>query len=223
MDGNLPLHFEEQHLSIILSFNNERLDQHFTWLLRFNTQEVYLRMNNAFTQGIFEASNGLGSWQKLKPDEQRYNRDAYTDDVEMADAEPYYPEDEEEEEEQPPQQEFEEELYSEEEEEEESEESESEQEPGKKNKAKNSLLAVGYKGMSFVVRGDMIGVFENQKGTGKKLKVSPCWFYVLVKLIMPPVLLVHDEYFWNWKTRFKVHLCTETGHAAQSGHDHDPL
>lgn len=170
MDGNLPLHFEEQHLSIILSFNNERLDQHSTWLLRFNSRDVYLRMNSAFTQGIFEASNGIGSWQKLKPDEQRYNRDAYTEDVEMADTEAYY--EEEEEEEQQPQQEFEEVLYSEEEEEEESEESESEAEPSKKNKAKNSLLAVGYKGMSFVVRGDMIGVFENQKGTGKKLKVN---------------------------------------------------
>lgn len=171
MDGNLPLHFEEQQNSIILSFNNERFDQHFTWLLRFNNRDVYMRMNDAFTQGIFEASNGIGSWQKLKPDEQRYNRYAYTEDVEMADVEPYP--DEEDEEEQQPQQEFEEELYSEEEESEESEEEESEEEPGAKNKAKNSLLAVGYKGMSFVVRGDMIGVFENQKGTGKKLKVRP--------------------------------------------------
>lgn len=55
---------------------------------------------------------------------------------------------------------------------EESEDSESEDEPAQSKKAKNSLLAVGYKGMSFVVRGDMVGVFENQKGSGKKLKVS---------------------------------------------------
>lgn len=48
-----------------------------------------------------------------KPDEQRYNREAYTDDVEMVDAEPY--EEEEEEEAQTAQEEFEEELYSEEE------------------------------------------------------------------------------------------------------------
>ena len=89
----------------------------------------------------------------------------------MANAEPY--EEEEEEEQAPPQQEFEEELYPEESEKshETTSDSESEEEPSR-GKAKNSLLAVGYKGMSFVVRGDMIGVFENQKGSGKKLKVK---------------------------------------------------
>ncbi|CAD6578150.1 MAG: hypothetical protein CYPHOPRED_000460 [Cyphobasidiales sp. Tagirdzhanova-0007] len=169
VDGQLPLHFEEGHFSIIISFNNEKTGQNYTWLLRYPNQEVYSKMNAAFTQGVFEASNGLGTWAKLKPVEQRYNREAYTDDVEMTEAEPYIPE-EDVEEGQPPQEEFEEELYSDEgEATAETSETESEEEPSR-GKAKNSLLAVGYKGMSFVVRGDMIGVFENQKGSGKKLK-----------------------------------------------------
>lgn len=66
VDGQLPLHFEEAHLSVILSFNNEKTGQNFTWLLRYNERETYLKMNEAFTQGIFEASNGFGTWSKLK-------------------------------------------------------------------------------------------------------------------------------------------------------------
>jgi hypothetical protein len=170
VDGQLPIHFAEEQMSVIISFVNEKSGQNFTWLLRLKDHETYSRMNQAFTQGIFESSNGLGTWDKLKPDEQRYNRDVYTDDVEMTDSEPYV-EEQDEEEDRPAQQFEEEELYSEEEEEtEESTEDESEDERSR-GKAKNSLLAVGYKGLSFVVRGDMIGVFENEKGSGKKLKV----------------------------------------------------
>lgn len=102
----------------------------------------------------------------LQPDEQQYFRQIYAADVEMEDAEPYYEEEDEEPAQDPPL----EELYSEEEESTETETDE-DQPSGQTNGAKNSLLAVGYKGLSFVVRGDMIGVFENQKGTGKKLKV----------------------------------------------------
>lgn len=58
------------------------------------------------------------------------------------------------------------------------EESESEEEDDSEDEArpppskfKNSALAIGYKSdLSFVVRGDMIGVFRNQAGGGKKLK-----------------------------------------------------
>jgi hypothetical protein len=178
VDANLPLHFEEQHTSIIISFVNEKTQQNFTWLMRYNSSDVYLKMNHAFTQGIFEANNGSGTWSKLKPDEQKYNTAAYEiGDVEM---EPWNPEEDEDyaEEDERRQENAaasdrfgEEELYSDEEEEtEESEDEEDEAQTGKK-KTKNSLLTVGYKGMSFVVRGDMIGVFENQKGQGKKLKV----------------------------------------------------
>lgn len=40
----------------------------------------------------------------------------------------------------------------------------------KGNKAKNSQLAVGYKeDLSFVVQGDMIGVFKQQREGGKKV------------------------------------------------------
>jgi hypothetical protein len=52
-------------------------------------------------------------------------------------------------------------------------ESEAESEEGKppKAKGKNSQLAVGYKDdLSFVVRGDMIGVFRSQPGGQRKLK-----------------------------------------------------
>lgn len=174
VDGQLPLHFEEGVKSIILSFNNEKTAQNFTWLLRFDKLESYVKMNTAFTQGIFESANGLGTWVKLKPDEQRYNQQAYQDDVEMEDVQAYYEEEEDQAEQARAQQEFEEEeLYSEEGEPEEATTTEDESEDEQtKTKAKNSLLAVGYKGLSFVVRGDMIGVFENQKGSGKKLKVG---------------------------------------------------
>lgn len=187
VDGNLPLHFEEQHNSIIISFVNEKTQQNFTWLMRYNDKETYFKMNEAFTRGIFEANNGAGAWSKLKPDEQNYNKAAYEiGDVEMEGTEPWNPEEDEEYAEEDARRAEsaragdrfgEEELYSEEEEEEEeTEESDEDEEEDQlqtgRKKPKNSLLTVGYKGMSFVVRGDMIGVFENQKGQGKKLKVS---------------------------------------------------
>ncbi|KAL7008646.1 Vacuolar import and degradation protein 27 [Cystobasidiomycetes sp. EMM_F5] len=163
--GGLPIHFDSGSCSVIVSIVNEKTDQSFTWLLKYNDRATYEKMNDAFTQGIFEANNGYGSWRKNKPDEQQYFRQIYAADVEMEDAEPYYEEEDEEPAQDPPL----EELYSEEEESTETETDE-DQPSGQTNGAKNSLLAVGYKGLSFVVRGDMIGVFENQKGTGKKLK-----------------------------------------------------
>lgn len=188
VDANLPLHFEEQYNSVIISFVNEKTQQNFTWLMKYNDKETYFKMNQAFTQGIFEANNGSGTWSKLKPDEQKYNQAAYEiGDVEMEGAEPWnQEEDEEYAEEDALRAERaaagdrfgEEELYDEEEEEEDYEESEESEEEedvlntGRK-KVKNSLLTVGHKGMSFVVRGDMIGVFENEQEQGKrKLKVS---------------------------------------------------
>lgn len=182
ISADMPLHFVEEHCSVIISFTSDT--HQFTWLMRYKDNETYLKMNQAFTQGIFEAGNGAGTWSKLKPDEQKYNQGAYNmGDVEMEGAEPWNPEEDEEyAEEDLEKQETaqvgdrfgEEELYSDEEEEEEEEEEESEEEEDVLNtgrkKPKNSLLTVGHKGMSFVVRGDMIGVFENQKGQGKKLK-----------------------------------------------------
>jgi hypothetical protein len=44
---------------------------------------------------------------------------------------------------------------------------------GAKKRAKNSALAVGYKeDLSFVVQGDMIGVFKQQREGGKKVRLS---------------------------------------------------
>jgi hypothetical protein len=41
---------------------------------------------------------------------------------------------------------------------------------GAKKRSKNSALAVGYKeDLSFVVQGDMIGVFKQQREGGKKV------------------------------------------------------
>lgn len=43
---------------------------------------------------------------------------------------------------------------------------------GAKKRAKNSALAVGYKDdLSFVVQGDMIGVFRQQRDGGKKVSL----------------------------------------------------
>lgn len=183
VDGQLPLHFQNDIISIIITFNNKKPLQEFTWLMKFNEQGAYGRMQTGFTQALFETNNGPGAWSKLKPDEQRYNQATYTDDAEMENAEVWNPEEDEEFDEQDRARVAgqsgdrfgEEQLYSDEEEDEEeaAEGSEGEQESSSAGdmKAKNSLLSVGYKGMSFVVRGDMIGVFDNRNGSGKKLKV----------------------------------------------------
>lgn len=45
---------------------------------------------------------------------------------------------------------------------------------GAKKRPKNSALAVGYKeDLSFVVQGDMIGVFKQQREGGKKVRLVP--------------------------------------------------
>ena len=124
----------------------------------------------------------MESYSSLRqPEERRYNEQTYAQDVEMTPAE----EDEE----------SEEELYSDVEEggsrtrsssstvdrmvaptesvEDEAEDSVgTDEESGVLGKrVKNSQLAVGHRdNLSFVVRGDMIGVFQAQAGAGRKLK-----------------------------------------------------
>jgi len=167
------LYCAQPNLAVIFNFTYESTGKAYTWLLKVPDKAAFNRLNLGFSRGLFEAANGAGEWAKLKADEQEYARGAYTiEDVDMSsvEEEDYYSE--EEEEPQPvPVSESEEESEEEEQTESDSEDSES----GNVKpvaKGKNSQLAVGYKsGLSFVVRGDMIGVFKTAED-GKKLKFS---------------------------------------------------
>ena len=123
-----------------------------TWCLRF-TVEHFPEWKDKFTIYLWEGKNKV-SYAKAKADEQKYIQAAYEDeDVEMKDGE---------EEEVPEAEEGEEEEEEESEQEEDEEEEESETESFGKG-AKNEQLAVGYKNdLSFVGRGDMIGVFAHK-------------------------------------------------------------
>ncbi|BGP18906.1 Vacuolar import and degradation protein 27 [Rhodosporidiobolus nylandii] len=164
--------------------------QTFTWLLRLGDDDAFSELQAAVSAALFEDKWGKGSWAKLKDEERSYARKAWLEeDAEMWDAE------EEEAEREAQEQQEEEEDESEEESEEEAQRPESDSEEddsdddrapstsrafsskkaplriGEKKRAKNSALAVGYKDdLSFVVQGDMIGVFRQQREGGKKLK-----------------------------------------------------
>lgn len=117
-----------------------------TWCLKF-AEEIFSPWKEAFTIYLWEGKNRT-SYAKTKSDEQRYIQEAY-DDVEMEDAE--------------------EDQQAEEEEGAESAESlpadvddDSDEDMSEsfRKGAKNEQLAVGYKNdLSYVTRGDMIGVF----------------------------------------------------------------
>ncbi len=130
-----------------------------TWCIKFENEEIFIKFKDAFAQYMWEGRNKL-AWGKAKEEEQRYIERQY-DDVEMTDVSDLPPDDDEEEED-----------------EEEAEEalggggpgSESEQDSEDDNdrfaarggKGKNQQLQIGYKSdRSFVVRGDMIGVFKH--------------------------------------------------------------
>ncbi|GAA6020127.1 hypothetical protein JCM10207_006265 [Rhodosporidiobolus poonsookiae] len=171
--------------------------QTFTWLLRLPDDDAFAALQAAVSAALFEDKWGAGSWKKLKEDERDYARKAWLEeDAEMWDAE----EEEAQREAQQAEEEAEDEEEEESEEEEPRPDSDSEQDDsdddrapsarraftsstvkgkkkkaplriGEKARAKNSALAVGYKDdLSFVVQGDMIGVFKQQKEGGKKLK-----------------------------------------------------
>ncbi|GAA5863919.1 hypothetical protein JCM8547_005280 [Rhodosporidiobolus lusitaniae] len=167
----------------------------FTWLLRLSEEKTFAQLQAAVSQALFEDKWGAGSWSKLKEEEREYSRKAWLEeDEEMWDAEGEKGEEEEEEEES----EEEEEQEQEESGDSESDDSDDQRTTstsrraftstsstsmsksatksakpkiGEKARAKNSALAVGYKDdLSFVVQGDMIGVFKQQREGGKKLK-----------------------------------------------------
>ncbi|WVF72856.1 hypothetical protein IAT40_007674 [Kwoniella sp. CBS 6097] len=120
-----------------------------TWCLRFK-EDVFAEWKDRFTIYMWEGKNKT-SYAKAKADEQRYIQEAY-EDVEMAE----------------PEEEDTREESGDEEEEGESgadteDEAESDDAEAFGRGSKNQQLAVGYKNdMSFVARGDMIGVFAHQ-------------------------------------------------------------
>ncbi|SGY66823.1 BQ5605_C004g02710 [Microbotryum silenes-dioicae] len=165
--------FSEAEKSMVFNYRSEPEDglgegessQVYTWLVRFPTSKPFEIIQQAVTTALFEDKFGSGTWQKLKEDEQAYQRRAYIDDAEMFDAV------NEEEEGQGQSQEEVDELDEEEEEGEEGENDDERPKFGEGTQTKNSQLAVGYKdALSFVVQGDMIGVFKQQHDGGKKLK-----------------------------------------------------
>ncbi|KAM0791670.1 hypothetical protein ACM66B_000470 [Microbotryomycetes sp. NB124-2] len=162
--------FSEKETSMVFNFRPEATETEpdpatYTWLLRFSDRSVFERMQQAVTTALFEGKWGVGAWNKLKEDEQEYQRSAYLEDADMEDAQQAVEEEQAEEDE---------DEDDDEEEVDEAEESDEDERPkfnAKGKKTKNSQLAVGYKDdLSFVVQGDMIGVFKQQRDGGKKLK-----------------------------------------------------
>ncbi|GAA5825080.1 hypothetical protein JCM3770_004730 [Rhodotorula araucariae] len=159
----------------------------FTWLLRLEGDEAFARLQEAVSAALFEDKHGAGAWRKMKDEERDYARKAWLEeDEEMWDVEAPEAEDEEEEE-QGEEEESEEEPAAPASEDEDEDSDDDRRAPstarafssrqpkqlsiGEKRRNKNSQLAVGYKDdLSFVVQGDMIGVFKQQRGGGKKLK-----------------------------------------------------
>ncbi len=117
-----------------------------TWCLRF-APDVFGDWKDNCTIYMWERKN-QSRYAKARADEQRYIQEAY-EDVEMGEPEDEREEEAEEEDEEGPSSEAED------------QESDSESENFAKG-SKNEQLAVGYKNdLSFVTRGDMIGVFAH--------------------------------------------------------------
>ncbi|TXT07058.1 uncharacterized protein COLE_06389 [Cutaneotrichosporon oleaginosum] len=150
IDAEMNPRFDIANRAFMFTFRETEGLPGMTWCLRFS-EDVFSEWKDKFAVYMWENSNKL-PYAKEKPVEQRYIQDAYNDgDVEMADAD---------EEPEPPAEE-EEDDYSESEEEYEEEDS---QDEAFGRESKNEMLAVGYKNdMSFVTRGNMIGVFAHDR------------------------------------------------------------
>jgi hypothetical protein len=137
-----------------------------TWCVKFAEEETFVKWKDAFTQYMWQGRNKI-LWAKAKADEQKYIESAY-DDVEMDDVEGYDAEEEEEDDEEEAERTLTEEGTSED------EDSESDNERfSKVGRGKNEKLTVGYKNdRSFVVRGDMIGVFKHTDDNKLKFATS---------------------------------------------------
>ncbi|GAA5979440.1 hypothetical protein JCM10908_002924 [Rhodotorula pacifica] len=194
--GATTVNFAEKERAMVFNYTAPAADEHsapetYTWLLRLADEEAFASLQAAVSAALFEDKWGAGSWNKMKDDDREYARKAWLEE----DAEMWDVEEEAEELEDGEEEEDEEEEEEEEEEDEPTPESEDDADTddddapapsaarafsskapkrlpiGAKKRAKNSALAVGYKDdLSFVVQGDMIGVFRQQRDGGKKLK-----------------------------------------------------
>jgi hypothetical protein len=138
-----------------------------TWCLKFAEDVQFSEWKDAFTRYMWEGRNQL-SWAKAKADEQRYIGSAY-EDVEMEDVSGREDGDSEEEDDE---EETEDALTGSSSYDEDDSESDSEK-FSRAGKGKNEKLTVGYKNdRSFVVRGDMIGVFKHTDDNKVKWQTS---------------------------------------------------
>ncbi|KAF9361228.1 hypothetical protein BGX34_007273 [Mortierella sp. NVP85] len=144
--------FSQTHRSFIWNYFDEQHNV-YSWLIRFPTDGMLSEFQSVYGQCMYETLNQQ-SWSKISTEDQEYMIKTYQDDVEANEN------DEEEEEE------GEEEEHSDDDDQseygdDEEEDEEEEQVSFKQDPSKNSLLAVGYKDRSFVVRGNKIGVFKH--------------------------------------------------------------
>ncbi len=166
VNKDMVVNFSEAEKAMVFNFSLEEGGEVYTWLIRFKDEDLFNKMQEGISTALFEDKWGKGAWKKLKEDERDYQKTAYIEDAEMYGIEE---ENAEEQDEEPAQEEEDDEDEDSGEEQSDEDERESFHGAGKKNK--NSLLAVGYKeDLSFVVQGDMIGVFKQQREGGKKLK-----------------------------------------------------
>ncbi|KAI8359368.1 VID27 cytoplasmic protein-domain-containing protein [Mortierella sp. GBAus27b] len=149
--------FSQTHLSFIWNYFDEE-HKVYSWLIRFPTAAVFSEFQAVYGQCMYETLNQQ-SWAKIPSEDQEYVISSYQDFDEAE-----YEDNEDEASE----------VYSDEDQEDDEEPSndddggeEEEQNDFKQDAAaKNSLLAVGYKDRSFVVRGDKIGVFKHTDREG---------------------------------------------------------
>lgn len=166
VDSELVPRLDAGSLAFMFSFKPQD-EEGTTWSAKFPDEEAFIRWKDALTQYMWEGRNKM-SWGKAKADEKKYVGQAY-EDVEMTDVsgQPFDQDEESEDDED----EAEDALngsssYD--------EESESENERfANAAKGKNEKLTVGYKNdRSFVVRGDMIGVFKHTEDDKLKFATS---------------------------------------------------
>ncbi|WVW85564.1 hypothetical protein I302_107602 [Kwoniella bestiolae CBS 10118] len=151
IDAEMNPRFDMANHAFMFTFRETEGLPGMTWCLRFD-EEVFSEWKDRFTIFMWEGKNRM-SYAKAKADEQRYIQEAY-EDVEMAEPD---------EDETRPESEDEEEDASTNEEDEYHSDSEESDADAFDRGSKNQQLAVGYKNdMSFVARGDMIGVFAHQ-------------------------------------------------------------
>ncbi|KAK4698617.1 hypothetical protein P7C70_g7656, partial [Phenoliferia sp. Uapishka_3] len=187
LDLELPINCSAQALSVVFNFRpdveegEDEFAMTFTWLVKFEDEESFGAVQQGVSEATYELKWGMGSWKKLKEDDKEYQRTAYIEDSEMYGMNEKAPD------------EVGDEIYEEEEEDEESGDEENDPEDErefapKAYKSKNTQLAVGYKdGFSFVVQGDMIGVFKQQQDGGRKVSLYCLFCFKVERAYSSPI------------------------------------